>query len=141
MKEEAKSGNKVRIHYTAKLDDGSVLQTSTDGGPVEFTLGQGEVLDAFEKAIAGMHPGELKTAKVRAEEAYGPYREDLKLVVDRSMLPTEPAVGKQYGMQFRDGSFHRATVLEISGSEVTLDANDPLAGKDITYEIELLEIH
>lgn len=138
----AKNGDTVKIHYTTRLDDGSVFQTTKeDEGPLEFTLGEGQVIPAFEEAVIGMTPGDAKHATVKAENAFGPYREDLKLVVERKMFPTEPEIGDEYGVQQENGAFFTARVVGISGLNVIMDANHPLAGKDVIFDIELVEIH
>lgn len=138
----AKNGDTVLIHYTTRLDDGSIYQTTKeDEDPLEFTLGEGEVIPAFEKAVVGMNPGETRLTAVKAEDAFGAYSEDLKLVMEKKMFPAEPEIGDEYGIQEENRPFFTARVVEISDLNVIMDANHSLAGKDVTFEIELMEIH
>jgi FKBP-type peptidyl-prolyl cis-trans isomerase 2 len=139
---QAKHGDTVRVHYTGKLDDGTVFDTSVDRDPLEFTIGEGQIIPGFEEAVVGMNPGESKTITVLADEAFGPYREEMVLVVDRSQFPVdlEAKVGEHLQIGQADGRITVVTVTEISESSVTLDANHPLAGKDLTLDIQLIEI-
>ena len=93
---EAKSGDNVKVHYTGKLDDGTVFDTSVERDPLEFTVGEGKLIPDFEKAVVGMNPGETKTIQIPSENAYGPHREEMMMVVDRSQFPKElePEVGQ-----------------------------------------------
>jgi peptidylprolyl isomerase len=137
----AKEGDTVRVHYTGKLDDGSVFDSSQGRDPLEFTLGGGQVIPGFEQAILGMQPGESKTVSIESEEAYGPRRDELTLRVGRNQLPPEmePQVGQRLQMQQGE----QTVVVVITGVDaegVTLDANHPLAGRDLTFELELVEV-
>jgi FKBP-type peptidyl-prolyl cis-trans isomerase 2 len=138
----AKDGDTVKVHYTGKLGDGTIFDSSEQNGPVQFTIGENQVIGGFERAIIGMSPGEKKTAEVEAEDAYGPRRDDAVMEVDRSQLPDDldPDVGDQLQAQRRDGDPVVVTVTDVSDSSVTLDANHPLAGRDLTFDIELVEI-
>jgi peptidylprolyl isomerase len=138
----AKEGSTVKVHYTGKLEDGTVFGTSIGSDPLEFTIGDGDVIPGFEQAVIGMKPGESKTVTIPAEEAYGPYDNDLVGEVARSELPEdiEPEVGMQLQGTLESGAVIQYTVIAISESTVTLDANHPLAGKDLTFDIELVEI-
>ncbi|GAB4344829.1 MAG: peptidylprolyl isomerase [Candidatus Abyssubacteria bacterium] len=139
---QAKSGDTVKVHYTGKLDDGTVFDSSVGREPLEFTLGGGQVIQGFEEAVVGMEPGETKTANVAAEKAYGPHREEMVVPVNRGEFPEhiEPEVGQQLQMRRTDGRSIVVTVTDVSETTVTLDANHPLAGKDLTFDIELVEV-
>jgi len=139
---QAESGDTVRVHYNGRLEDGTEFDSSVGREPLQFTLGEGSMIPGFEKAVIGMSLGQSKTVEIPADEAYGPYREELVLVVDRGELPPdlEPEVGQQLQMQQADGRVISVTVIEVSESSVTLDANHHLAGKDLIFEIQLVEI-
>lgn len=139
---QAKEGDVVRVHYTGKLEDGTVFDTSGDGTPLEFTIGDGQIIPGFEKAVIGMEPGETKTARISPEEAYGPRRDDMTLTVDRAQFPEEinPEPGQQLQVQQPDGRAAIVVVSEVSESSVTLDANHPLAGQPLTFDIQLVEV-
>ena len=134
-------GDAVKIHYTGKLDDGAVFDSSEGRDPLQFIVGDGQVIPGFEEAVIGMQPGESKTVKIPADKAYGPHRKDLLAEVDRSQIQeTELEVGQELVLQHPSGNLVRVTVLDISETSVIVDANHPLAGKDLTFEIELVEI-
>jgi peptidylprolyl isomerase len=139
---EAKTGDKVKVHYTGKLPDGTQFDSSADQDPLEFTLGAGEVIQGFEEAVVGMNPGDTKTATINADEAYGDYDEELVLEVERDQFPPEitPEVGQRLQLTQPDGEVFGAVVTGFDDEVVTLDANHPLAGQDLTFEIELVEI-
>jgi len=139
---QAKPGDTVKVHYTGKLEDGTVFDTSADRDPLQFTIGEGQIIPGFEQAVVGMNPGESKTIKVLTNDAYGPHREDMVLVVDRNQLPVDliPEVGQQLQSRQQDGQIIVVTVIAVSESTVTVDANHPLAGKDLTFDIQLVEI-
>ena len=139
---QAKDGNTVKVHYTGSLEDGTVFDTSLEREPLEFTLGQGQLIPGFEQAVIGMKIGESKTVTIPAEQAYGPYNNELISVIDRDNLPEglDPEVGQQLQGQQPDGQNIIATVIEVSETSITVDANHHLAGKDLTFEIELIEI-
>lgn len=139
---QAQYGDEVTVHYTGKLEDGTVFDTSIDQSPLKFIMGDGQVIPGLEKAILGMNPGESKTIKVPMNEAYGPRREEMILVADRNEFPVhmKPEAGELVEMRNPDGRRITVTVIHISESSVTLDANHPLAGKDLTFDIQLLEI-
>jgi peptidylprolyl isomerase len=137
----ANTGDTVRVHYTGKLEDGSVFDTSAGRDPLEFRLGGGEVIPGFEEAITGMAPGDERRVTIPAAEAYGPRREELILVVSRSELPAElePEVGQQLQMS-QDGQDFVVTISDVTAQDVVLDANHPLAGEDLTFELQLVDI-
>ncbi|MCG3114197.1 MAG: peptidylprolyl isomerase [Candidatus Manganitrophus sp. SA1] len=139
---QAKRGNAVKVHYVGKFEDGTVFDTSREREPLPFTIGEGEVIPGFEEAVVGMNPGESKKVVIPAENAYGPRHEEMVLVVDRQNLPegVDPQVGQQYQIPQSDGQSIVVTVTDASDSSVTLDGNHPLAGRALTFEIELLEV-
>ena len=139
---QAKHGDTVRVHYTGKSDAGKILISSADSDPLQFTIGEGKIISGFEQAVIGMTPGESKTEKVPAHQAFGPYKEESVLEFDRKRIPPEikPEVGKKIQIRQADKTKTLAVVTDISESKVTLDANHPLAGKDLVFDIQLLEI-
>ena len=138
----AGDGDTVRVHYTGTLEDGTTFDTSVGGEPLEFTLGAGQMIPGFEEAVYGLKIGESKTVTIPAEEAYGPHRDDLVIVVEWEQLPAglDPEVGQQLQMQQTDGRTAVVIVTDVSETTITVDANHHLAGKDLTFEIELVEI-
>lgn len=139
---QAKQGDKVKVHYTGKLDDGEVFDSSSGSDPLEFTVGASQVIPGFEETVIGMTPGESKSATIPVDQAYGPRRDEMVLVVEREMLPAEIdlEVGQVLQLRTDGGEAFQALVAELAENNVTLDANHPLAGKDLTFEIELVEI-
>ena len=139
---EAKNGDTVKVHYTGKLDDGTVFDTSIDREPMQFTIGEGQLIPDFEQAAVGMNPGESKTIQIPAENAYGPHHQEMIMVVERSQFPEDlkPEVGQQLQVRQANSQDFVVTVIAVSDSNVTLDGNHPLAGKDLTFDIQLAEI-
>jgi peptidylprolyl isomerase len=139
---QAKNGDTVQVHYTGKLADGTVFDSSIGRDPLEFTLGAGQVIPGFDKAVFGMKVGEKKTVTIPANEAYGPVRDDLVVEVPREKLPSEltPEVGQQLVWTRPDGGQQIVTITGVSDNTVIINANHPLAGKDLTFEIELVKI-
>lgn len=138
----AQNGNIIQVHYTGTLQDGMMFDTSVGREPLEFTLGEDRMIPGFEQAVLGMKIGESKTVTIPAEDAYGPYNTDMTLVVSREELPGDmtPKVGQQLEMTDSDGGTIMVIITEVSDTTVTLDANHPFAGKDLTFEIELVSI-
>lgn len=138
----ASAGDTVRVHYTGTLEDGTTFDTSVGGEPLEFTLGASQMIPGFEKAVYGLKVEESKTVTIPAEEAYGPHRDDLIIVVEREQLPADldPNVGQQLTMQQTDGRTAVVIVIDVSETTITVDTNHPLAGKDLIFKIELVEI-
>jgi peptidylprolyl isomerase len=138
----AKNGDTVRVHYTGKLEDGSVFDTSAGREPLRFAVGERSLIPGFEQAVVGMAVGESKTVEIASDRAYGPHRDDLVFEVERGALPpnVEPAVGQRFEYRPKDGTPVPLTLTDVSGSTVTLDSNHPLAGKDLTFDLELVEI-
>lgn len=139
---QADSGDTVHIHYTGRLADGTVFDSSRERDPLEFTLGEGNVIPGFEEAVAGMEPGETKTATIPAADAYGDRRDDLVMQVGRDQLPDDldPEVGQRLGMRTGDGTTVEVRVTAAGPDAVELDANHPLAGRDLTFDIELVRV-
>lgn len=132
----------VRVHYTGTLNDGTIFDSSRQREPLEFTMGQGQLIPGFEKAVEGMQVGDSATVTIPADEAYGDVREDMVVEVARTQFPPdiEPEVGMQLQVQQPNGMPMGVTVREVSELTVTLDANHPLAGQTLTFDIELVEI-
>lgn len=139
---EAKAGDTVLVHYTGTLSDGEVFDSSKGRDPLEFQLGAGMVVPGFEAAVTGMKQGDTVTETIAADQAYGPHREELVGRVERQHVPDsiELEVGRRLQIQTPDGQTAAVVVVEVTDEAVRLDANHPLAGKDLTFEIELVEI-
>jgi peptidylprolyl isomerase len=139
---QVKQGDTVKVHYTGKLEDGTVFDTSRSRHPLQFTIGKGQVIAGFEQAIIGMNPGESKTMTVSVEQAYGQRRQDMIVTVQRDQLPPDlnPAVGQRLELTQADDQTVLVTVTAMNDTTLTLDANHPLAGKDLAFDIELLKI-
>jgi FKBP-type peptidyl-prolyl cis-trans isomerase 2 len=145
---QAKTGDKVKVHYTGKIDKGNVFDSSVGKEPLEFTIGNKQLISGFEEAVVDMKPGEKKTVTIASAEAYGPHREDLVVSVERKEIPQNinPEIGQVLQFQKKpevEGGASEViafTVVGITDTHLTLDANHPLSGKDLTFEIELLEI-
>jgi peptidylprolyl isomerase len=138
----AKAGDKVRVNYTGRSEDGQVFESSLGMEPFTFTIGTGEVIKGFEDAIIGMQTGERKKVTVEPEDGFGLYDEDLVIEVPRSSLPPDLKlqVGMDFEMEDDDGNVLPAVVIEVMDDAILIDANAPLAGKRVIYDIELLEI-
>ncbi len=139
---QAKDGNTVKVHYTGKLENGEVFDSSEGREPLEFTIGQDQMIPGFETAVTGMKTGENKTAvKVTAEDAYA-YQEELVVEVGRDQIPDHitAEIGQQLQVQQPDGQTMVVSVTDSSDESVTLDANHPLAGKDLYFDIEVVDI-
>ena len=139
---KAKNGDKVKVHYTGKFEDGEVFDSSLEREPLEFTIGKGQVISGFEQAVEGMSPGETKTTDIPPEKAYGPRHEEMVTEVEKNRFPADmdPQVGQRLQLRQVDGKTIRVTITNVSESMVTLDANHPLAGKNLTFDIKLVEI-
>lgn len=138
----AKAGDTVRIHYTGTLSDGSTFDSSVGRDPLEFTLGSGQVIAGFDKAVDGMARGEKKTVEIPANEAYGEHDPRRVQSLPRTQVPegTPLDIGTQLQITAHTGQAFMVTVSEVTDVEVVLDANHRLAGKELTFEIELVEI-
>lgn len=134
----ATAGDKVRVHYTGRLDDGTIFDSSQGRDPIEFTLGTQAVIPGFESAVVGLEVGESRTVVIGPEDAYGVYHDDRVAEVERSALPDDltPEVGMVLRGQGQGGEM-LVTIIDVSDDRVTLDGNHPLAGKQLTFDIEL----
>jgi FKBP-type peptidyl-prolyl cis-trans isomerase 2 len=137
---QAKHGDRVKVHYTGKFEDGSVFDSSINREPLQLTIGH--VIPGFENALVGMSPGESKTAKIEADNAYGPHRKEMIQIINRNQFPEhlKPQVGQELQDYQQDGRIIKVMVTDVSESSVTLDANHALAGKDLTFDIQLVDI-
>jgi len=140
---QVKSGDTVRIHYTGTLADGSTFDSSQGRDPLEFTVGSGQIIPGLDKEIPGMAVGDKKTVVIAPAEAYGESHPDAIQAIPRSNVPPEIPLelGLQLQMQSPSGQVVPVTVVEITDEEVTLDANHPLAGKELTFAFELVSIN
>ena len=139
---QAKQGDEVQVHYTGKLEDGTVFDTSEDGEPLSFTVGENRVIPGFEEAVTGMEPGEEKTAEVEPEQAYGEHREDMVMEMERDQIPDEvdPEVGQQLQLRLENGQTVPVLITALGEDTVTIDANHPLAGRKLIFSIELVDV-
>lgn len=139
---QAQNGDIVKVHYTGKLDDGTVFESTQGRDPLELQLGKQQVLPDIEKAVIGMNVGQSKTTTVAAIDAHGPHRPELVMVVKRAELPDDikAEVGQQLLIRQPSGQELRLTVTDADDDSVTLDGNHPLAGKDLTFDLQLVEI-
>lgn len=139
---QAKTGDSVQVHYTGRLQDGTVFDTSREREPLQFVLGQGQVIPGFENAVVGLEPGQSTTAEIAPENGYGDRRDDLVLDVERDRLPDDmdPQVGQQLQLRQQNGQAIPVTVTGVNDSAVTIDANHPLAGQMLVFDIELVDI-
>ncbi len=140
MTEPAKNGDRVRVHYTGRLEDGQVFDSSKGGEPLEFTVGGGEVIAGFDDAVRGMSVGDTKTVEIESEDAYGPRRDGLVTQISREAahFPVEPQVGMHFGLPLQDGSQIEVVVTEVTDTHVTIDGNHPLAGEKLIFDLELV---
>ena len=139
---KAKTGDRVKVHFEGYLDDGTVFGSSMDDEPFEFTIGEKNMLPGFEKAVIGMQKGVTKTITLPPEEAYGLHKKELVSVMERSGFPQEVQleVGKRLRVRTQDGKYTVVTIKDFTEDSIVLDENDPLAGKTLTFKIELVEI-
>ena len=142
MSSEVKFGDTVKVHYKAKSNDMLIFDSSYQMDPLIFTIGDGQIIPAFEEALIGMKAGEKKTINLLAKDAFGPYMEELITIVDRTQLPPNLDLKKDQQLQIQqpDGQIILVKVVNIDKKNITFDANHPLAGKDITFDIHLIEI-
>ena len=155
---QAKTGDKVKVHYTGTLEDGSIFDTSEgfveqcgDDGcgcgskatdPMEFVIGEGNLIPKFEQAVIGLEVGQSIKVSIPADDAYGQRAEEMVAVLERSEIPADinPEPGQQMEVILQDGSPMPVLVTEVTDTTITLDANHPLAGCDLNFEIRLVEI-
>ncbi len=138
----AKKGDKVKVHYTGTLEDGSVFDSSVNREPLSFTIGQGQLLPKFEQAVEGLGIGEKIDVNILAAEGYGLKKEDLIIKVPLADLPKEikPELGVKLQMNTQSGQTVVVTVVAVDETDMTVDANHELAGEDLNFNIELVEI-
>lgn len=136
------NGRKVKIHYTGTLDDGSQFDSSAGRDPLEFEMGAGMVIPGFEKGVVDMEVGEKKTIHIPAAEAYGEKRDEMVVEFERSQLPEglEPEVGMGLQMQGPQGQAVPVQITAVAEETITIDANHPLAGQNLNFELELTEV-
>jgi peptidylprolyl isomerase len=147
---QAKQGDKVTVHYTGRLATGEVFDSSEckeegcgcESGPMEFTIGEGQVIPGFEKGVIGMSPGDEKTVVIPVEEAYGDRVEEMVAVVDRKEIPSDIQleVGLSLEVTQENGAAFPVLITDVTDDSVTLDANHPLAGKELTFDLKLVKI-
>ncbi|UWX57307.1 peptidylprolyl isomerase [Chlorobaculum sp. MV4-Y] len=139
---QAKKGDKVLVHYTGTYDDGTVFDSSMDRGPLEVTIGTGMVIAGFDRALVDMEPGQKKTVNIPVDEAYGPRAEELIAEIKRDQIPAEIPleIGQQLQLSLADGGEAIVMIVDLTDTTVTLDANHPMAGLDLNFELELVEI-
>ncbi len=139
---QAKHGDTIRVHYTGKLEDGTEFDSSRDKDPIEFKVGSGSLIPGFEKGVIDMTIGEKKTITIAPDEAYGEKHEELVAKIDKENFPSDisPEIGMPLQIKQPDGENINVIITEILEDSVTLDANSPLAGKTLTFDIELVEI-
>ena len=140
---QVKSGDTVQVHYTGTLNDGTVFDSSTGRTPLEFTVGSGQVIKGFDDGVSGMTPGDKKTINIPVEDAYGPANEDMIFTLNRTDIPDD--IPLEAGMTLNmheDGNPRPIAVIvrELSDTSVTLDANHPLAGQPLTFDLELVDV-
>jgi len=139
---EAQTGNNVKVHYTGTLKSGETFDSSRDRDPLEFKLGEGRVIPGFENAIKGMNPGDTVKVEIPADQAYGKYDDKLLIEVDRKTIPEEIELKPDIMLESvqSDGRRIPVKVVKVTDDKVTVDANHPLAGQDLIFDIELVEI-
>ncbi len=139
---QTKIGDTVKVHFEGSLEDGSIFGSTMDEEPFEFTIGQKSMLPGFENAVIGMHKGETKTITLPPEETYGPHKKELVHVMDRSGFPQEInlEIGKRLRVRTQDGKHAIVTIKDFTEDNIVIDGNDPLAGKTLTFKIELVDI-
>jgi FKBP-type peptidyl-prolyl cis-trans isomerase 2 len=142
MMKEAQVGDLVSVHYTGKLKNGEVFDSSKDRDPLEFTLGDKALLEGFEDGVVGMKPGDIKSVTLEPENAFGDRREDLLLQLPKKKFPQHiaPSVGLQLRLSNARGNDMTVVITEVGEETVTLDGNHPLSGQTVVFDIELLEI-
>lgn len=138
----AKNGDTVSVHYTGTLQDGSVFDSSVDKEPLKFILGEEKLIPGFEQAVIGMNPGDSRDIKLMSDQAYGPYYQEMIAVLDRKQLPKDLSLelGQQVQLNQQNGQQIIAKIIALTDDNVTIDANHPLAGKDLNFNIQLVEI-
>lgn len=139
----AQNGNKVKVHYTGKLTDGTVFDSSRDREPLEFTIGAKQMIAGFEQGVIGMGLGESKTVNIPSDQAYGPVNDQLlvEMPYEDQLKQMDVQVGTELPAQLANGNQIMVVVKEIKDTTILVDANHPLAGKDLIFDIEMVEIN
>jgi peptidylprolyl isomerase len=139
---QATHGDTVHVHYTGRLEDGTVFDSSEGRDPLSFTVGGGQVIPGFDEAVAGMAPGDSKTVRLEPDDAYGDRRDDLVLEVEREHLPDglEPRVGMELALRGEDGRQLPVIVADVRDDAIVLDANHPLAGEPLTFDLTVVSV-
>lgn len=139
---KAKTGDTVKVHFEGFLEDATVFGSTMDDEPFEFTIGEKNMLPGFENAVIGMQKGNTKTITLSQEEAYGSHKKELVHVMDRSSFPQEInlEIGKRLQVRTQDEKYGIVTIKDVTDDSIVIDENDPLAGKTLTFKIELVEI-
>lgn len=137
-----KDGDTVKVHYTGTLESGEVFDSSEGRDPLQFTMGSGQLIPGFEKAVMGLKVGDSTETNIPSAEAYGEHNPQMEVKVEKSQLPPdmEPEIGMQLQLNQESGQPVPCQITNIKGEEITIDANHPLAGKDLTFNIEIVEI-
>ena len=140
--QQVKSGDTIKVHYHGTLTDGSIFDSSNGREPLEFEVGSGRVIEGFDTGVLGMSIGEKKTITIPAEQAYGNPREDMfmEFPLDRFPADMVPEIGMQLNMSNNEGDQFPVAIVEIADEYVVLDGNHPLAGKDLIFDLDLVEI-
>jgi FKBP-type peptidyl-prolyl cis-trans isomerase 2 len=139
---KAQTGDTVKVAYTGTLEDGTVFDETTSENPLEFTIGDQKIIPGFEKEVVGMEPGEKKSFSISSDDAYGPYNENAVVETSRNALPddVDPHVGMRLQARDQNGNPIPVVVSEVTEDKIKLDANHPLAGQDLNFEVELVDI-
>ncbi|HIJ71303.1 MAG TPA: peptidylprolyl isomerase [Planctomycetes bacterium] len=139
---QAETGDIVKINFTGKLEDGSIFADTADSEPLEFKLGEGSIIPGIENAVEGMNVGESKSVTISPDQAYGQRQDKLVAGIDRDKFPkdVEPKVGQKFEIPQPQGQSMVVRVVDVSEQTVTVDGNHPLAGRDLTFELQLLDI-
>ncbi len=141
--QQVKKGDTVKVHYHGKLNDGTTFDSSEGRDPLEFEVGGGMVIPGFDNGVTGMTVGEKKTVTIPADEAYGPKHEEMIMEFPKERFPADMVaeVGMQLNMSNGSGQNFPVVIVEVKDEVVILDANHPLAGEDLTFDLELVEIN
>jgi peptidylprolyl isomerase len=136
------TGSKIKVHYTGTFDDGEVSDSSRQTQPFEFEVGTGQVIPGFDNAVVGMKAGETKQVRLTEDEAYGPYNQEMVFDADPNQFEEglSPEIGQQFQTQMQDGTPLLLTVKAVSDDKITLDANHPMAGKALNFDLEVVEV-
>ncbi|MBW2981615.1 peptidylprolyl isomerase [Candidatus Woesearchaeota archaeon] len=139
---KVKKGDKIKVDYTGKLDDGTVFDTSEGKAPLEFEAGAGKIIKGFDNAVMGMEVGEEKEVKIEPKDAYGDPNPNMMKKIPRDKLPPEPAPkeGMMLALKTPDGKQFPAKITEVNDKEITIDLNHPLAGKTLNFKIKVVDI-